>query len=270
MKKLCLLFILVPYLCLSQTDSLRRKKIGWQFSFPFEPGLSYYLPERNKGRPEFAHLLNNRELIGTHMQIGSFQLQFYDRFFIEAAADFDNIGFKEGGALKELQDLNPDYFIQARSEYGEPEGAADGRYASSIRCFRLGAGYNILLKQYLYLKPSAAFNAGYAALPSTKYVFKEYTSNNFFTNTYSYGKLKSSGFTVGICFSRYMPSDNINIIPLWGIKLDYSRMIVKGEGKITQTRLYQPDVESFVPVNDKFQYITLSIFLGLSGKRDKR
>jgi len=214
-------------------------------------------------------LLNTRKTVGTRIQIGSFQLQLHDRFFIELAFNFDNIGFKEGSALKELQEHNPDYFIQGRSKYGQSEGAAEGSYVNNRRYLRLGAGYNILLKPLDYLKPYAAADLGNALLPASKYGFKEYSSNHFFTKEYSYGKLKCYGFNTGICFSHYLLSDDRKTFALWGLKLEYSNITVKGTGKITQSDLYLPATESFVPVKENFQYISLGVFMGFSSGKDK-
>lgn len=268
MKKLLCVFFLLPLLSVSQKDSTHRKKIGLQLSFPFEVGGSVAL--NNSGTDQrIEFLTGSPKSIGSRVQTVSAQIHFYDRIFIEYAYNFDNQPFHKSKALDKLWNNVPGYFVQEQVNNGSTGGKSYGSY--SFNYSRVGLGGSIYLPYHLYLRPYICYSFGKSFFPNGSFAFKEYSSNRYFVREYTFEKLKTSGFHAGLTLCNHVESDKStgSLIALLGIKVEYSEIHVKGNGIITQTEDFQSDIVTVVPVNKKFRYITIGIFLGLTGSRDK-
>jgi hypothetical protein len=271
MKRLLCILLLSPFFCFSQKDSTKHSVIGWQFVLPFEPGLSCYLSSAINAVPaETKQMFGHNNRIGTQVQVLSAQLHFYDRVYIGVAFDFDGTNFKNNDALAELHDADQDHFVQQEGKYSTSSGFVYGKYSQSY--LRSEIGLQLKLKPFIYLQPFISLNYGNAFLPKGRYSFKEYSSNYFYVNEYTFEKPRVKGYSIGLNFVHGMRSGQPNDKKLgfWGVKLDYTFAEVTATGIVSSTDKYRPAAVYSYPVKRKASYLSLAVFIGLSSQKDKR
>jgi len=271
-KKLVFIFLFFTQLGVAQSDSLKHPKVRIDIALPFEACLTYYKGSNTSEYPEWAqHLLNNNKKFGISLDLINTQIIFFNKFQIETGYSMRNVGFLQKEAIKSFANSNPNYFIQEQSEYAT-SGPANTYGSHGMSYFKIGIGINLKIFKSNYIQPYCTYLTGKGSMPEGTYSFKEYNSNYFYVNTYSFSKNKTTGFLAGLRFKHYMNGDKepSNAYAFWGIKIEIASINRTAEGEITTTEgVLKNENRVNFNVNKKFINYSIAIYSGIGYKGNK-
>lgn len=269
MKNCFLLFLLFTNALLAQVDTVNLKKV--RFEVIFEPGLIYGNSSTVAPLPQGADaFLNSNKSYGSQVQYGT-QIYFFNKIILEAYYTHDKF-YLDGPKMHwDLKASNSNYFVQAEPKYGQSQAISFGDH--DIHNFRIGLGINFKLTKSKYIQPYGSYAIGKMRLPDGKFAFKDYASNYFYINDYSFNSLKATGYVFGLRYKYFVDGNVDEPSPLYGdigIKIEYTQMHFTGNGKIVKTDgITKWETEQSFSVSKSYNYFTVGVFcaVGYKGKK---
>ncbi len=263
MRLLAILILLYSGPMSAQKDSTHKVRVEISMPVIFTSGLTF---QTMAGTSNYArHLISNSKSTGGYQQWLGTQVHFFDKVFVEVAFMNNGIGYNKKDALKQLQDANPDHFIQEESIYQTSSGTTYG--SDNLNYFRLGLGVDIKIKHYRYVQPRFVLCTGKARLPSGEYAFKEYSSNMYYIKEYKLPKSKCNGFSLGISYKWYIDTDEPSkTLANFGLTADFTYLNTSGKGTITSTDAFKNKSEIQADFRKTYKIFSVGIILGLSNK----
>jgi hypothetical protein len=270
MKKFLFILFIFPGSLFAQVDTVSLQKFRLEATIE---GAGFYGNGRG-GTPVLpwrADVLTNAfKKYGLQDQYGV-QLYFFNKFSVELFYSHDQFKGDLARANAVMESSYPGYYIQ-----GQPKNRNDppDHTDLDLRYLRAGLSANLRLSKSKYLQPYGFFAIGAAAFPDEELAFKDHSSNDFYLNSYSLGKMRTMGCVAGIRYKYCVDgsySDSASIT-YWhiGIKVEAAYMNVAGTGKVTSTRgIGGSESVSTFDVRKNFQYITIGAFVGFGLKNKK-
>lgn len=269
MKKILSILFFLPNIIAAQVDTVSLQKV--RFEFTIEGGAFYGETNTMDLMPWRADLFaNSIAKYGLQDQFG-LQVCFFNKFSAEVFYSRDQFQGTKVKIVDELRLNYTDYFIQEHAKNGSYTFYGDNN--SNIRYLRMGLSGNIRLTKSKYLQPYAFYAIGNTSFPKGEFAFKELNSNNFYINQYSFEKMRTTGYIVGVRYKYFVDGNMGSTSRLYGhigLKLEVAYMNVVGQGKVQRKNgITGQETIDMIDVNRNFQYVTLGVFFGL-GMKEKR
>jgi hypothetical protein len=238
------------------------------FGLPISSGLSANIINGSSENKYADHFIESNKPVGSYFTPLELQLHFDNTFFILGSVNRRSVGFNRNKALQEVQNNNPDYYIQQESSYSNNYLQTPG-FPAVIYNFNIGLGIHIYLQKNHYLQPQVAYSFGPERLANERYAFKEPTSNYYFTREFRDTKGHARGFTIGLQYKSYFESaDNKpgSVLSHAGLYFSFCHVKSMGSGYYNDLDVYGASTGNSFQYKVKYNFISLGFFVGLNSK----
>jgi hypothetical protein len=268
MNRIVFILLLLTVKLSAQEDDVNKKKI--RVELQVEGGVFYGTGTLSGPMPWGAHLYaNSFKNYGVNDHYG-LQICFFNKFTAEVFYSNDQFQCDKQKMLNEMRSDYGNYFIQEHAKYAQYDFSILNDL--NINCFQFGLAGNIRLRKNKYIQPYAFYSTGKTELPKGELVFKDYNSNNFITNRYTFDT-KTTGCVFGVRLKHFSDSEPESPSVIYahaGIKIEYAIINMAGTGHVLTTdgRSGAQSTVNF-DIKKSFRYMTVGVFFGLGSKDQK-